>query len=109
MERSQFVALLRNENPTTGKRLTARRNTSRQEDGETVSNWQVGYGLLFGVPGSGIRNWLGVRPALDHGAKSKGVPRLRAYRNCSKATPPLESKEEREAFFLLMCAPVLFR
>ena len=38
VERSQFVALLRNENPATGKRLTARRNTSRQENGETVSN-----------------------------------------------------------------------
>src|ERR1700733_855430 len=29
VQRSQFVALLRNENPTTGKRLTARTNTSR--------------------------------------------------------------------------------
>ena len=52
IQRSQFVALLRNENPTTGKRLTARTNTSRQEDGETVSNRQVGYGLVFGVPKS---------------------------------------------------------
>src|ERR1700675_3251069 len=51
-QRSQFVALLRNENPTTGKRLTARMNTSRQEDGKTVSNRQVGYGLVFGVPKS---------------------------------------------------------
>ena len=52
VERSQFVALLRNQNPATGKRLTARMNTSRQEDGETVSNRQVGYGLVFGVPKS---------------------------------------------------------
>src|SRR5580692_5812169 len=52
VQRSQFVALLRNENPTTGKRLTARMNTSRQEDGEAVSNRQVGYGLVFGVPKS---------------------------------------------------------
>src|SRR6266436_7124262 len=52
IQRSQFVALLRNENPTTGKRLTARMNTSRQEDGATVSNRQVGYGLVFGVPKS---------------------------------------------------------
>ena len=52
IQRSQFIALLRNENPTTGKRLTARMNTSRQEDGETVSNRQVGYGLVFGVPKS---------------------------------------------------------
>jgi conjugative relaxase-like TrwC/TraI family protein len=52
VQRSQFVALLRNENPTTGKRLTARLNTSRQEDGKTVSNRQVGYGLVFGVPKS---------------------------------------------------------
>jgi TrwC relaxase len=27
-------------------------NTSRQEEGETVSNRQVGYGLVFGVPKS---------------------------------------------------------
>src|ERR1700675_281791 len=52
VQRSHFVALLRNENPTTGKRLTARTNTNRQEQGETVSNRQVGYGLVFGVPKS---------------------------------------------------------
>jgi conjugative relaxase-like TrwC/TraI family protein len=52
VERTQFVALLRNEDPTSGKRLTARMNTSRQENGETVSNRQVGYGLVFGVPKS---------------------------------------------------------
>src|ERR1700686_2096520 len=59
VQRSQFVALLRNENPTTGKRLTARMNTSRQEDGETVSNRQVGYGLVFGVPKS-LRIYLAI-------------------------------------------------
>jgi conjugative relaxase-like TrwC/TraI family protein len=52
VQRSQFVALLRNENPTTGKRLTARMNTSRKKNGERVSNRQVGYGLVFGVPKS---------------------------------------------------------
>ena len=52
VHRSQFVALLRNGNPTTGKRLTARMNTSRKKDGERVSNRQVGYGLVFGVPKS---------------------------------------------------------
>jgi conjugative relaxase-like TrwC/TraI family protein len=52
VRRTQFVALLRNEDPTSGKRLTARVNTSRQENGETVSNRQVGYGLVFGVPKS---------------------------------------------------------
>jgi conjugative relaxase-like TrwC/TraI family protein len=52
VRRTQFVALLRNEDPTSGKRLTARMNTSRQENGETVSNRQVGYGLVFGVPKS---------------------------------------------------------
>jgi conjugative relaxase-like TrwC/TraI family protein len=52
IKRSQFVALLHNENPTTGKRLTARMNTSRQEDRETISNRQVGYGPVFGVPKS---------------------------------------------------------
>src|SRR4029077_13955946 len=44
VQRSQFVALLRNENTTTRKRLTARIKTSRQENRETVSNRQVGYG-----------------------------------------------------------------
>ena len=52
VRRTQFVALLRNEDPTSGERLTARMNTSRQENGKTVSNRQVGYGLLFGVPKS---------------------------------------------------------
>src|SRR6202790_5571574 len=35
---------------------------------------------------------------LDHASKNRGVPQLRVYRNCSKPTPPLEPKEEREAF-----------
>src|SRR6516165_7346408 len=52
VERTQFVALLRNEDLRTGKRLTARKNMSRQEDGKEVSNRQVGYGLVFGVPKS---------------------------------------------------------
>jgi len=52
VQRTQFVALLRNEDPTSGKRLTARMNTNRQENGEMVSNRQVGYGLVFGVPKS---------------------------------------------------------
>jgi conjugative relaxase-like TrwC/TraI family protein len=52
VERSQFVALLRNEHPTSRRRLTARMNASRRENGETVSNRQVGYGLVFGVPKS---------------------------------------------------------
>jgi hypothetical protein len=47
VERSQFVALLRNEDPTSGKRLTARMNTIRHENGESVSNRQVGYGLAI--------------------------------------------------------------
>ena len=36
--------------------------------------------------------------ALDHADKNRGVPPLHVYRNCSKPTPPLEPKEEREAF-----------
>ena len=51
VERSQLSHRW-NEDPTSGQRLTARRNTSRQENGETVSNRQVGYGLVFGVPKS---------------------------------------------------------
>jgi hypothetical protein len=50
VERSHFVALLRNENPTTGKRVTARMNTSRQEGGRTVSNRQVGMGSCSEYP-----------------------------------------------------------
>jgi hypothetical protein len=37
VRRTQFVALLRNEDPTSSKRLTARTNTNRQEHGEKVS------------------------------------------------------------------------
>jgi WD40 repeat protein/serine/threonine protein kinase len=36
--------------------------------------------------------------ALDHASKNRGVPPLHLYRNCSKPTPPMESKEELEAF-----------
>jgi len=52
VRRRQFVALLLNEYPTSGKRLTVRMNTSRQRTAKTVSNRQVGYGLVFGVPKS---------------------------------------------------------
>ena len=52
VRRTQFVALLQSEDPTRGERLTARENTSRQKNGKTVSNWQVGYGLVSGVPKS---------------------------------------------------------
>jgi tetratricopeptide (TPR) repeat protein len=47
------------------------------------------------TPGSGTDYEIG--SALDHG-KNRGVPQLRVYRNCSRPTPPLEPKEEREAF-----------
>jgi serine/threonine protein kinase len=36
--------------------------------------------------------------ALDHARKNRGVPSLHVYHNCSKPTPPLEPKEELEAF-----------
>ena len=36
--------------------------------------------------------------ALDQAGRSRVVPRLRVFRNCSNPTPPLEPKEEREAF-----------
>ena len=48
------------------------------------------------APGSGTDYEIGW--ALDHASKNRGVPQLRVYRNCSKPTPPLEPKEEREAF-----------
>jgi serine/threonine protein kinase len=48
------------------------------------------------APGSGTDCEIGW--ALDHASKNRGVPQLRVYRNCSKPTPPLEPKEEREAF-----------
>jgi serine/threonine protein kinase len=36
--------------------------------------------------------------ALDHASKNRGIPSLQVYHNRSKPTPPLEPKEEREAF-----------
>ena len=36
--------------------------------------------------------------ALDHAKKNRGLPLLHVYRNCSRVTPPLEPKEECEAF-----------
>ena len=48
------------------------------------------------APGSGTDYEIGW--ALDHAGKNRGVPQLRVYRNCSRPTPPLEPKEEREVF-----------
>src|SRR6201997_5638207 len=48
------------------------------------------------VPGSGTEYEIAC--ALDHAGKNRGVPQLRVYRNCSKPTPQLEPKQEREAF-----------
>jgi hypothetical protein len=48
------------------------------------------------APGSGTEYEIGW--ALDHAGKSRGVPQLHVYRNCSEPTPPLKPKEEREAF-----------
>src|SRR6516165_4112571 len=48
------------------------------------------------APGSGTEyeiSW-----ALDGAGKNRGLPQLRVHRNCSKPTPPLEPKEERDAF-----------
>ena len=47
-------------------------------------------------PGSGTE--YEVAWALDHANKNRGVPLLHVYRNCTKPTPPLEPKEEREVF-----------
>jgi WD40 repeat protein/serine/threonine protein kinase len=47
-------------------------------------------------PGSGTE--YEIAWASDHGSKNRGVPRLHVFRNCSKPTPPLEPKEDREAF-----------
>ena len=48
------------------------------------------------APGSGTE--YEIAWALDHAKKNGGIPALHVYRNCSKPTPPLEPKEEREAF-----------
>jgi serine/threonine protein kinase len=48
------------------------------------------------APGSGTE--YEIAWALNHANKHRGAPRLHVYRNCSKPTPPLEPKEEREAF-----------
>jgi WD40 repeat protein/serine/threonine protein kinase len=47
-------------------------------------------------PGSGTE--YEIAWALEHANKNRGVPRLHVFRNCSKPTPPLEPKEDREAF-----------
>src|SRR5271166_5697166 len=47
-------------------------------------------------PGSGTE--YEIAWALDHAGKNSGVPQLRVYRNCLKPTPPLEPREEAEAF-----------
>ena len=47
-------------------------------------------------PGSGTE--YEIAWAWDHASKNRGVPPLHVYRNCSKPTPPLEPKEELEAF-----------
>ena len=49
-----------------------------------------------GPPSSGTE--YEVAWALDHANKNEGVPLVHVYRNCSKPTPPLEPKEEREVF-----------
>jgi WD40 repeat protein/serine/threonine protein kinase len=36
--------------------------------------------------------------AFHQAGRNRGVPQLRVFRNCSSPTPPLEPKEEREAF-----------
>ena len=51
VRREDFRALLRNEKPQ-GGRLTARKNTTRLQDGKRVSNRQVGYDWTFGAPKS---------------------------------------------------------
>src|SRR5271166_4903201 len=48
------------------------------------------------APGSGTEYQIGW--ALDGAGKNRGSPQLRVYRNRLKPTPPLEPKEEREAF-----------
>jgi len=48
------------------------------------------------APASGTECEIGW--ALDHAGKNRGVPQLCVYRNCSKPTPPLEPKDERDAF-----------
>src|SRR5271167_189453 len=48
------------------------------------------------APGSGTEYEIGW--ALDHAGKNRGVPQLCVYRNFSKPTPPLEPKDERDAF-----------
>ena len=58
VQRSQFVALLRNENPMLGKRLTARMNTNRQGDGQQPAGW-----LWVGIRSAEVAQYL----SGDHG------------------------------------------
>jgi conjugative relaxase-like TrwC/TraI family protein len=87
VRRTQFVALLRNEDPASGRRLTARMNMSRQENGETVSNRQVGYGLVFGGPKS-LSVYLAitgdqVAENIARSAVARGDPRIRPRQGSS--------------------------
>src|SRR6201986_3969023 len=91
VQQSHFVALLRNENPTTGKRLTARTNTSRQEDGEKVSNRQVGYGLVFGVPKS-----LSIYLAITGDQAVEGIARSAWTKRCAQWNPRCSARSGRE-------------
>jgi hypothetical protein len=50
VQRSQFVTLLRNENPATGKRLTARMNTSRQKTAKSLATGKLAMGSCLEFP-----------------------------------------------------------
>lgn len=49
---SDFLALCEGLNPATGQRLTARKNSGRQEDGKTVPNRRVFYDFTLSPPKS---------------------------------------------------------
>jgi WD40 repeat protein/serine/threonine protein kinase len=48
------------------------------------------------TPGSGTE--YEIAWALDQAKRNRGAPLLHVYRNCATPTPPLEPKEERDAF-----------
>jgi conjugative relaxase-like TrwC/TraI family protein len=85
VRREDFQALLRNERPE-GGRLTARKNTTRMQDGKRVSNRQIGYDWTFGAPKS-VSIYLEAADeremeAICHRALNRTLEKIEAHMQC---------------------------
>jgi hypothetical protein len=70
-----------------------RMNTSRQENGEMVSNRQVGYGLVFGVPKS-LSIYLAITGDIRWLRELRGWPSMKRWRRWN---PRCSARSAREA------------